>query len=742
MIESISIAAGTASFGPETQTLSGLSQLNYLFGSNGAGKTTVGRVIADEAAFIGSKVSWKGGGKLEVLAYNPDFVERNFRQVSELKGVFTLGEKQQETLDKIAAAKAEIDALTKQIETLNNNLQGIDGVGGKKGELIQVEDAIKERAWTYKQKFDGQKLQSAFKGHMGSKESFKSKVLQEDESNKAPQAALADLEKKAESIFGQTPSIETAVPVVDAARLIAHESNPILKKLVVGKEDVDIAAMVRKLGNSDWVRAGRAFYDVNEKACPFCQQKTDDAFAKSLSDYFDESFIKDSKSIDDLATSYADDAERIQQRIAEIIASPSRFLDYDTLKAGKELLDTKISLNRQRISEKKKESSQVSELESLVNVVAEIKSLIDSANDKIAEHNKMIANLDAERKALASQVWRFVLEELKADLADYKRNKAGLDKAIASMQQQIKDAEAGRKNKQAEVRELEKQTTSVQPTIDAINALLSSFGFVSFKLAKSQSGTSYKLIRLDGSDAKATLSEGEKTFITFLYFYHLLKGSMSESGMTTSRVVVLDDPVSSLDSEVLFIVSSLIKGLFDEVRSGTGHIKQVFVLTHNVYFHKEITYNANRSKDKKLKDETFWIVRKQDSSSRIERRDSNPINTSYDLLWDEVRREDRSKLTIQNTLRRILENYFKILGGVDLNKLCEKFDGQEKLICKALVSWINDGSHFAHDDLYVAPDDSQVETYLKVFEEIFKKTDHHAHYRMMMGIQKQEEAPA
>src|SRR5690606_27404941 len=144
---------------------------------------------------------------------------------------------------------------------------------------------------------------------------------------------------------------------------------------------------------------------------------------------------------------------------------------------------------------------------------------------------------------------------------------------------------------------LEKRTTSIQPTIDAINTILSSFGFQSFRMAKSQSGDYYKLIRQDGSDAKTTLSEGEKTFITFLYFYHLLKGSTSESGMTVDRVVVFDDPGSSLDSEVLLVVSSLINGLFDEVGSGTGRIKQIFVMPHNVYFLQEITYNHKRYKN-------------------------------------------------------------------------------------------------------------------------------------------------
>jgi len=224
----------------------------------------------------------------------------------------------------------------------------------------------------------------------------------------------------------------------------------------------------------------------------------------------------------------------------------------------------------------------------------------------------------------------------------------------------------------AEIKKLEKSTTSIQPTIDGINDLLKSFGFTGFSLAKSEQDRFYKIQRPDGTDAKKTLSEGEKTFITFLYFYHLLNGSESETGMTTNRVVVFDDPVSSLDSDILFIVSSLNKGLFDEARNNNGHIKQIFVLTHNVYFHKEVTFNPKRS-DKALKDETFWIVRKSHQFSKIKQYDTNPIKTSYELLWIEVKNTDRSSLSIQNTLRRILENYFKILGNMDTDSICGFF---------------------------------------------------------------------
>ena len=61
------------------------------------------------------------------------------------------------------------------------------------------------------------------------------------------------------------------------------------------------------------------------------------------------------------------------------------------------------------------------------------------------------------------------------------------------------------------------------------------------------------------------------------------------------------------------------------------------------------------------------------------------------------------------------------------------FDGNERIICKSLFSWVNDGSHYSHDDLYVSIDCSMVDIYLKVFRAIFEKSDHLAHYKMMMG---------
>lgn len=308
-----------------------------------------------------------------------------------------------------------------------------------------------------------------------------------------------------------------------------------------------------------------------------------------------------------------------------------------------------------------------------------------------------------------------------------------MDKAVAGLTAALAAKRAALAQASAELAELEKGVTSVQPTVTEINSILKSFGFTGFKLATAgEQKNLYELIRGDGSEAATTLSEGERSFITFLYFYHLLRGSTTTSGINADRVVVFDDPVSSLDSDVLFIVSSLIRRVVDETRAGTGPVKQVFLLTHNIYFHKEVSFDPNRQQVCQ-NHETFWIVRKTNDETRIVKYDHNPISTSYELLWAEVRSPEPSKMTIQNTLRRILENYFKIIGNQDKNKIANTFEGRDQQICYALFSWVNDGSHNFNDDLYISSDDSVITRYLDVFRRIFENTNHTAHYEMMMG---------
>ena len=732
MIESMEIG-GVATYGPAPQALARLSKLNFFYGSNGSGKTTITRVIADEALHPKCRVVWRGGAKLEALVYNRDYVQRNFSPSAQLKGIFTLGAKNVEAAERIAAAKSALDAFDKTLESLKWTLSGADGSGGKKGELAALEENLKQACWKQKQRHDGA-FSTAFEGVRNSQDRFKARLLQERGANVSVLAPLADMAGKALIVFGEAPTSEALIPAIDFAPLIAHEAHQVLARRVMGKDDVDIAAMILKLGNSDWVKQGRAYLAANDSTCPFCQQRTTEGFERSLNEYFDEAFLEASREIDELCSAHASDGERLSLRLAALVAAPPRFLDLAALRLEKELFEARLAINVQRLTSKKREPSQIVEMTGIAEVAVAVAALVDAANAQAAVHNATVSNLAAEKRVLAGQVWRHLLDaELKADLADYDSSGAILNKSIAGIEAGMVKALADKAAKAAELRALERVVTSVQPTVDSINGVLRSFGFRGFSLACAADGVHYALRRADGSEAQQTLSEGEKSFVTFLYFYHALKGSDTDSGTTANRVVVFDDPVSSLDSDILFIVGSLIKALFQEVRDDATHIKQIFVLTHNVYFHKEVTFHKKRSNNEAFKDETFWVVRKADPHSLIDSHEFNPVRTSYELLWSEIRKPDRSNLTIQNTLRRILESYFKILGRIDNDDIFAKFEGLDKIACRSLFSWINDGSHFAHEDLYVAVEASMVERYLRVFRAVFERSDHGGHCKMMMG---------
>lgn len=270
----------------------------------------------------------------------------------------------------------------------------------------------------------------------------------------------------------------------------------------------------------------------------------------------------------------------------------------------------------------------------------------------------------------------------------------------------------------------------MQSTIDEINSSLKAYGFTNFSIQPAKDREDYYCIqRDDGSVVHDSLSEGEETFLTFLYFMQMSKGSTKQDRVFDKKILVFDDPVSSLDSMVLYVVSSAIKELCESINKGMGDVTQFFVLTHNVFFHREASLNC--------KGANYWIIRKNNNSSSIQScGDKNPVSaSSYELLWRELRENNSiSLISIQNLMRRIIECYFGILGKKRYEILLSNFKtAEEQLVAKSLISWVNDGSHIVPDDFFV---DSYMEEtisrYKSVFRQIFENSGQISHFNMMM----------
>lgn len=736
MIKSIDIKS-VATYDNQGVQLNDLKKINFIYGANGCGKTTISNFIYDgtDDKFKNCALTWENELPLKVLVYNKAFRERNFGK-GKLNGVFTLGEATAEQIKIIEQKTEELKIIKsdgiKKRETLEN----------QKKEKEILENDFREVTWTKVYKKNEIAFKEAFTGSL-QKESFKNKLLQEFSNNTSDIQTIDTLKEKAKTIFGKAPQNIDPISQISFDRIAEIETNTIWKKIIVGKADVDIAKLIQKLNINDWVNQGRDY--IQENTCPFCQQKTiTDDFKSQLERFFDETYLNDIKSLKELKLEYNSITQNIINQLNTIESTQKLInntkLDIDKFSAYLKTLISQNTTNNELLNTKVKEPSRSIELISIKEQSELIIELIKQANVEIKKHNDIVTNYATERNNLIKAIWKFVVEEYKTEITTFNSKKEGLTKGITNLEAQVKTKQEEYKKLDADIKNLSKNVTSIQPTVDEINRLLKSYGFLNFEIVSAKEEGFYQIQREDGSIAETTLSEGEITFITFLYYLQLAKGGISEEEVTNERVLIIDDPISSLDSTVLFVVSTLIKDIIKNIKAENGNIKQLILLTHNVYFHKEVSFIDGRTKF--CNKTNFWILRKNDKITSLQNFEmENPIQSSYELLWQELKSEAvKSSLTIQNIMRRIIENYFKLLGKYGDDDLILKFQTKEEQeICRSLISWINDGSHSINDDLYVELQDRTIEAYKKVFKDIFVLTNNIGHYNMMMNINETEE---
>ncbi len=728
MIKDIAIS-GVATYDPPGITLNDLKHVNFIYGANGTGKTTISRLIHNpsDASYSDCNVQWEGSTPLKTLTYNKDFRERNFGKGT-IDGVFTLGEATRRELDEINEKKIELDDIKKLIETKKHTVEGLRE--SSEGNTVQ----FTEDAWIKLYKVYEELFGDAFKGFK-SKERFKNKILEEYRDNDAELLSLEALKPLVETLLGEKPVALSRLTIPKIDELLRVEKEGIWKKKVIGKADIDISKAINRLNISDWVSQG--LEHVEGDTCPFCQENTiTEELLHQFDEYFDESFRVDITEVKSNADEYKRVTENIVNQLNEILDGQIHKLNKELFSAHLETLKNIFQANIELIKSKKLEPSRSIQLQPSEIQLDELIKLLTEANDAINLHNSMVDNFTSELESLKKSIWKFLINEGDGVIKAYIKRFDGLKRGVESLEKEIQEKEAKRNSLRKEIEELVKNVTSIQPTIDEINKTLLAFGYDGFKIEPSDSGTNqYKISRKDGEDAEQTLSEGEITFITFLYFMQFTQGSTQEEEVTKDRILVIDDPISSLDSNILFIVSTLIKKVLVDVKSSKGYIRQVILLTHNVYFHKEVSFINGRSNG--CNKTNYWMIRKVNNVSSIESYEQhNPIQNSYELLWQELNMENNSGVSVQNTMRRIIENYFKILGKLGDDEILDKFtDPQEKEICRSLICWINEGSHTIPDDLYIEVQDDLIDLYTRVFREIFIKTNHIEHYNMMMKLE-------
>lgn len=345
-----------------------------------------------------------------------------------------------------------------------------------------------------------------------------------------------------------------------------------------------------------------------------------------------------------------------------------------------------------------------------------------------------------ERRMLDYDVWQYLAAQADKEV---KRS----DAVIKSLERKLTRQQKVKEKVDKELKDIDfmwegvtDMESSVQPAIDHINEKLESHGYSGFSIQRSpRRENSYQIQRDDGSFVENTLSEGEETLITMLYFLEQLRGSMMELYVRGPVVVVIDDPISSLDLNAMGLVADEIEDLMKEARGGKelrdseseNWVEQVIVLTHNKTFHKMISSRERR------RDTRYWELYKTGGVSKVtDYGHVNNVRSDYEMMWSQLRSEAdwRHNIFLPNTLRRIIEEYFLDYGGYEKHKL---FSGEyvknacDKSVVTSLAKWLDEGSHRVADGGY--GDLATInEQYLKKFRKLFVMMGHEAHYKMMI----------
>lgn len=372
---------------------------------------------------------------------------------------------------------------------------------------------------------------------------------------------------------------------------------------------------------------------------------------------------------------------------------------------------------------------QLPDIDATLSALAKIVATENELRSKRRERRLAKKETIAE---YAEETWRAISEHLSLERHSFRTLEEELAKQIEEQKGRIAAAESDLASLEAELTHLRGSIRTHRPWMDRVNTLLTNVGFTTFRFEEADEidGT-YTLVREDGSTANDTLSEGERTFVSFMYYISSLD-SISRSESLNPKLAVIDDPVASLDSDILFVISALIKKLMLRIRDHSAPVKQILILTHNIHFLKEVSYLRSGEGSAPR---AFYVLNKTESGTDVsERGDTNPVEVEYVRLWRQIgewRGTSDSGTGLQNAMRRVIEYYFQTIGRVDERSLVAKFSGDDQIVVRSFFSWINEGSHSLFDGLHFAPTSTSSAKYFEVFEQLFEVSGNSGHYAMM-----------
>lgn len=709
-------------------------RFNLVYGWNGSGKTTLSQLFASletgkletypdfeyKIQTASGDITQDDAYKKHVRVFNRDYISGNIDISSgKAKPIFILGKESKELVEavredeKILNGNPEIKGDIGKIKELDLKKKELDRKDAEKGKAFS--DVAKiistNTSGVLARNYRKNNAEQAFlklktKQILTEEEIHKHSItLKQQEKTALTELTLEEIAKSVEEIIANAKSL-----------LLSTVETAIIQRL---KEHPDI---------SEWVEQGITLHALKKSSnCEFCNQPLPPGRISELLAYFNDADKKLKDEIDILTTKI----DQIRTTIEKLAIMDKANL-YDELQPDYAISEAKflkckndllanIDQLKKEIEKKKSHTSVSLNLDTVVTTEP-IAFAAKEVNSMIWKHNTKTKNFTQAKtdatNVLENHYLSEIFDNVKCIESDIKRIR--LEISLLENGDNTDPAKPGVTQLQQRILKNRTKISSSGPACEEINNQLKTFlgrDELTFEVAEGG-----YLIKRKGKIAK-NLSEGEKTAIAFVYFTIHLR---DQDFLANEGVVVIDDPICSMDSNSSFQAFAFLKNAVSEA-------SQIFILTHNFEFLK-LLLNWLFNYQKKDGGKEFFMVKnyyengirkaKIDTLDPLLKEHESEYHYLFKLLYNfQSDGTIESVYHIPNIARKALEYFLLVMvpNSESMYKKLERlsFDKNKKT---ALYKFTNDQSHISgrnFDPSLVQESQNNVKHLLEMIKEVF-----------------------
>lgn len=647
-----------------TAGLPEFKKYNLIYGWNYSGKTTLSRAIRcfeqqrPHVDFPSAEVQLTtADGAHHVLTaphtapnlrvFNNDFVREHLSfDEDSTSPVLVLGAENKEKQESLKAKKAEFEILTSEMQANEN--KRLSTRSSIDGELTRyARDLIKNPLGV--PNYD--------------KTRFEPKV---NVCKLAPDDFLLDDTELQNclSVYRSTDKKPALTPIsacLASVEELRKKAKSLLGRTVTGNNP--IASLKENPEVEKWVKVGQSLH-AGKGSCHFCGQTLSSDLLERLAGHFSAEYDGLMAELDELSTT-------IQAAEDDIIGLPHRGDLYSEIaprfvseqQQVDELIECRkkcLATLRKAIQEKKAKAFSSIGCPTIDDPTSQIAAAVAATNKIIDEHNERTAEFEGSRQDAFEKLEKHYAASF---IRDQKYNErlqeiTELNAAVAGQQSNLAQLAT-------DIRALEEELSEASKGAERINELLIAY-FGKDDLRVVVSADKRFQIHRAGVVAK-NLSEGEKTAISFAHFITRVQDGRTPLSDT---IVVIDDPISSLDANHLFNTYALIK-------TQLGTCRQLIISTHSFEFYNLLReWVSDVEKDNVKKPQSDWkawsvyLIKRTVSGTStlgVIPKELLTFKSEYHYLFSKLYHFDKSGglefddlLSLPNVVRRFMEAF----GGV------------------------------------------------------------------------------